>query len=190
RPSVFEPVLTVNRSVGAPWVNAPAATPEVASRVVRVAVPSVLFVTPYRPPPARYSTAGAKAPWPRLRRTSTSPETLLVTTMSVVWSWSRSTSARVTSETPRPTGRVTEDGKRALPVGSLPEPLLNKTVRVPAPALRTTRSFPPSPRRSPVTICAGSEPVGSDPIRTKVPSRQPYNEIALSVASTLASTGP
>ena len=43
-------------------MNAPAATPEVASRVVRVAEPSVLFVTPYRPPPARYSTAGAKAP--------------------------------------------------------------------------------------------------------------------------------
>ena len=41
-----------------------------------------------------------------------------------------------------------------------------------------------------MTICAGSEPVGSDPIRTKLPSRQAYNEIALSVASTLASTGP
>ena len=41
-----------------------------------------------------------------------------------------------------------------------------------------------------MTICAGSEPVGSDPIRTKLPSRQAYNEIASSVASTLASTGP
>ena len=103
---------------------------------------------------------------------------------------SRSTSARVTSETPRPTGRVTEDGKRALPVASPPEPLLKKTVRVPSPALRTTRSSQPSPLRSAVTICAGQRPVGSDPIRTKLPSRQAYNETALSVASTLASTGP
>ena len=41
-----------------------------------------------------------------------------------------------------------------------------------------------------MTICAGSEPVGSDPIRAKLPLRQAYSETALSVASTLASTGP
>ena len=41
-----------------------------------------------------------------------------------------------------------------------------------------------------MTICAGSEPVGSDPIRTKPPSRQAYSETASSLASTLASTGP
>ena len=38
-------------------------------------------------------------------------------------------------------------------------------------ALRTTRSFPPSPRRFPETICAGSLPVRIDPSRTKPPAR-------------------
>ena len=51
-PRVFEPGLIVTRSAGPPGVSAPAATPAVASRVVRVAEPPEL-VTAYRPPPAR-----------------------------------------------------------------------------------------------------------------------------------------
>ena len=39
-------------------------------------------------------------------------------------------------------------------------------------------------------IWAGRLPVGSDPIRANAPLRQAYSETALSVASTLASTGP
>ena len=49
---VLEPGSIATRSGGPPGVNAPAATPAVASRVVRVAEPSA-FVTAYRPPPAR-----------------------------------------------------------------------------------------------------------------------------------------
>ena len=49
---MLEPGLIATRSGGPPAVNAPAATPAVASRVVRVAEPSV-FVTAYRPLPAR-----------------------------------------------------------------------------------------------------------------------------------------
>ena len=49
---VLEPGSIATRSAGPPAVNAPAATPAVASRVVRVAEPPEL-VTAYRPPPAR-----------------------------------------------------------------------------------------------------------------------------------------
>ena len=76
-----------------------------------------------------------------------------------------------TSETPRPTGRVTGGRKvcevdardRSGPVNVLAK----KTERVPSPALRTTRSSQPLPFRSAAMICAGSWPVVSEPIRTK-----------------------
>ena len=114
--------------------------------------------------------AGRRPQSPRFRRTPTWPETLLVTMMSVA----RRPDRHPPGSRPRRPGRPAESPgarKRALPVASLPEPVLKKTERVPSPALRTTRSSQPSPLRSAVTICAGSEPVGSDPIRTKLPSR-------------------
>ena len=114
--------------------------------------------------------AGRRYHRPGCSRTLTWPVSLLVTTRSsrplpvVSTAW--------TSETPRPTGRVTggQEGrsKSSLGIdGTNEASLAKKTESVPSPALRTTRSSKPSPFKSAAMICAGSWPVVSEPIRTK-----------------------
>ena len=164
-----EPGLIVTRSFGPLGVSGPAATPAVASRLVTSGVLPGSIAD--KPVPARYGTRAAKRSSPSLYRTLTWPVSLLVTTRS------RRPSALVliawTSETPDPTG-IVNGGKKgwSKPVRKLPSWLLKKTVRVPSPALRTTRSSQPVPLRSAAMICAGSWPVVREPIRTKPPLRQ------------------
>ena len=100
--------------------------------------------------------------------TLTSPVSLLVTTMSGKPLPVVSTSA--TSETPTPTCKVMVGTMSPVPLRRPVTTLSGITVRVPSPALRTTRSFPPSPIRSPKMICAGNDPVGIDPTRRKPPA--------------------
>ena len=75
-----------------------------------------------------------------------------------------------TSETPTPTGIEAPQEGWSKPVRKLPSWLLKKTVRVPSPALRTTRSSQPQPLRSAEMICGRSR-LCEVPTRTKLPSR-------------------